>query len=293
MHSSSLSSGKHAHRRTPLSSSPILWSHCRRRSQQGGPATCCFEGYSEPRPEPSHRKRKRGVATSAVPCRGSRAHPTGVLMPISPHFGLAWGIKPAKRALRLVFARRDGRVLRFEGFPPAAAKRVIDTLPPEPERSAIPMRPAVILKSSQKVTLGRNSGIRSPPTIQHRSERVLHVFRDSLAWLLLGSKRCMAVSTLTFELLELSRDGRQIQRWPWRCATISPTLRIAFRTGATARSSMNRTSVDSRRSLLEPIWQHRRQPNSASIVHRRNGDLAARNHLPTWPAEAFVPTGSC
>ena len=98
-------------------------------------------------------------------------------------FGLAWGISNLQSAaIADEFRSYETRVLRFEGFPPAAAKRVIDSTAARNLSDCDTHAQRLhYLKYRGEVALrsGKRFRIRSPPAIHPVSRRTSPEMRSA------------------------------------------------------------------------------------------------------------------
>jgi len=153
-------------------------------------------------------------------------------------FGLAWGISNLQSAaIADEFRSYATRVLRFEGSPPAAAKRVIDSTAARnlSDCDTHAQRALLLLEIPLAEAALRSGTVqefdRHLQSIQHRSERVLTcVPRDSLAWLLLFGVETIhgRINTHAFELLEASYETSPNEAWvALRRATIATPVLLS------------------------------------------------------------------
>lgn len=153
-------------------------------------------------------------------------------------FGLAWGVWNLQGAVIAdEFRSYETRVLRFEGFSPAAAKGVVDSAAARDLGDCdIHAQRALLLLEIPLAEAALRSGEvqefdRRLRSIQDRAGRVLAcVPRDSLAWLLLFGVETMhgRIDDHAFELLEASYETSPNEAWvALRRATVATPVLLS------------------------------------------------------------------
>ena len=165
-------------------------------------------------------------------------HLTVVLTFLIGSLGLTWGVwNLHSAAIADEFRWYETRVLRFEGFSPAAAKRVVDSAVAQnlSDCEDHAQRALLLLEIPLAEAALRSGAVqeydRHLQSIQDRAGRVLAcVPRDSLAWLLLFGVESMhgRIDNHAFELLEASYETSPNEAWvALRRATVATPVLLS------------------------------------------------------------------
>lgn len=151
---------------------------------------------------------------------------------------LAWGVWDLQNAaVADEFRSYETRALRFEVFPPAAARRVVDSAAArELNNCDVHAQHALLLLEIPLAEAALRSGAvqefdRHLQSIEGRSVRLLACApRDSLAWLVLFGTETMhgRLDNHAFELLEASYETSQNEAWvALRRATVATPMLLS------------------------------------------------------------------
>jgi hypothetical protein len=183
-------------------------------------------------------------------------------------FGFAWGISSLKSAtIADQFRAYETRVLRFEGTPPAAAKRAVDSAGVRnlSDCDTHAQRAVLLLEIPLAEDALRSGTVsefdRHLRSIQHRSERVLTCApRDSLSWLLLFGVETMhgRINAHAFDLLEASYETSPNEAW------------VALRRVTIATPVLLSAPERTRRKILDEF---------GNLIDRRFEEIPARAYL--------------